>query len=86
MFVKYSMLNEICRICSSKSLWQKACSADVLVPDGHMAGCQVELHGAEQGMSLLVLGDTHGCAQIDLLVSKTYLLLLHHENTTEALA
>ena len=61
-------------------------SARVLVPEVHLARRQMEFHGAEKSMGLLVLCDTRGCSQVDLLVIKTSLLLLHLVDAAEALS
>ena len=58
-------------------------SSRVLVPEAHLARGEVELHGAEQRVGLLVLVYAHGCVQIDGFLGQSDLLFLHKPDATE---
>ena len=60
------------------------CSSGVLVPEAHLARGEVELHGAEQRVGLLVLVHAHGCVQIDGFLAQPHLLFLHQPDATES--
>ncbi len=46
-------------------------SAGILVEKSHLTGLKMELHGAEKGVSLLVLCHTGSCLQVNLLLVKS---------------
>ena len=60
-------------------------SARILVPDGHLARRQMEFHGAEKCVCLLILGNARGRPQVDLLLREASFFLLHLEDAAKAL-